>query len=85
MSYDPTNRYRVGTVTGWPITPTTLHSTRAYRRKPTTIAYVLDSAYCYRLVDEFTRRNVGLGLTTALEVAQAYADRLNEEENAWLK
>jgi hypothetical protein len=79
-------RYTVGTVTGWPITPTTLHDTRAYRSKPTTIAYVYDSAYCYRIVAEFTRRNVAAdnATRTALEAAQALADRLNEEERAWL-
>lgn len=75
-------RYTVGSVTGWPITPTTMHSARAYRSKPTTIAYVYDSAYCYRPIAMFTRRNLLKEQKhgTPLEAAQALADQLNREE-----
>jgi hypothetical protein len=82
VTYDPERRFTAGTVTGWPITPTTLYSARAFRMKPTTIAYVLDSAYGYRVVAEFTRRNLHKGQMhgTPLEAAQARADQLNREE-----
>lgn len=69
------DRYRVGGVTGWPITPATMYDpTRHSRSKPSTIFYVLDSAYCYRQVEEF--RGV-----TALERATALAEQLNAAED----
>lgn len=69
-------RYTVGTVTGWPITQATVESGRSVRSKPSTIAYVYDSAYCYRPVAVFLRRARGRNL----EAAQALADQLNQEE-----
>jgi hypothetical protein len=71
-------RYTVGTVTGWPITRSTIADSRNQRQRPSVIAYVYDSAYCYRPVAEFTSRRAGVGSATALEAAQALADQLNE-------
>jgi hypothetical protein len=72
-------RYTVGTVTGWPITETSMLGYRFTRTKPSTLAYVHDSAYCYRIVAEFDNR----GGHTALEKAQALADELNAKEREW--
>jgi hypothetical protein len=72
------DRFTVGTVTGWPITETTLYSARAFRMKPTTLAYVYDLAYGYREIASFDNR----GGYTAETKARALADRLNAEERA---
>ena len=74
-------RYTVGTVTGWPITRSTIADARNQRQRPSTVAYVFDSAYCYRPVAEFTSRSAGIGIASALEAAQALADQLNEKES----
>lgn len=68
-------RFRVATVTGWPITKSTLNGGPRYQRpKPSTLYYVLDSAYCFRPVGEFNDRG-----KSAEVKARALADRLNEE------
>lgn len=65
-------RFKVGAVTGWPITPQTLHSSRALKNTPTSVFYVLDSAYCYRQVAVFYR-------SSGLARAEALAAKLNAE------
>jgi len=66
-------RYTVGSVTGF---------SPGYGggRKPTTVSYVYDSAWCYRIVAKFW------GSTKperALAPARELARRLNEEEREW--
>lgn len=76
-------RFTVGTVTGWPITPTSMLGYRFTAVVPATIAYVYDSAYCYREVAHFDGRGgLGAGRRTAEQKAQAFADELNAREPA---
>lgn len=74
-------RFTVGTVTGWPISPSTLDHGRNSRSKPATIAYVHDSAFCYRIVARFdSRGRFGNGnRQTPIEAAVQFAAELNEE------
>jgi hypothetical protein len=79
----PEERYIARSVTGFPITPTTIENGRNTRTKPSTLWYVLDSAYCYRIVAAFTK-NVGSRNKVRPEAAaHLLAARLNAEENEW--
>lgn len=69
-------RYTVGTVTGWPITPTSMLGFRFTTVKPSTLAYVYDSACCYREIAHFNSR----GGHIAEAKAQALADKMNADE-----
>jgi hypothetical protein len=73
-------RYTAGSVTGFPISGSSGHCSG---RKPSTIAYVYDSAYCYRIIKEFpsfARYGPKESRLTPLQAAQAFADRLNAGE-----
>lgn len=67
-------RYVVTTVTGWAITP----AKHRPGQKAATVAHVLDSAYCYRIVRTFTGHGGNAWRKRpAIEKAQEYADWLN--------
>lgn len=76
-------RFTVGSVTGWPITQATLNDGRAVRHKPTTLWYVHDSAYGYRVVATFHARGrwvdeAGEQKLTPQQAAEAHAAKLNK-------
>ena len=79
------DRYTVGTVGGWPITANTMSGRRLPSREPGPIAYVYDSANCYRTIavfDPFARYGPRNKLTPT-EAAHALAEKLNVEEREW--
>ena len=69
-------RYTVGTVTGWPISNTLRGNQRS---KPSTVAYVYDSAYCYQPVAYFRpgRHHGPHGRLSETEAAERLAAELN--------
>lgn len=71
-------RFVVTTVTGWAITES--HQRGGGNLKPPTIAYVLDSAYCFRVVGKFTSHG---GNAWRKQSALAKAERKAAELNAW--
>lgn len=74
-------RFTVGTLTGWPITAATMYDSRAQRMKPTTIAYVYDSAFNYRIVKTFGPYGYrGRGSRSNKQAAEAFAAKLNAKE-----
>jgi hypothetical protein len=70
------DRFVVGSVTGYPITPATLADPRNGREK--TIWYVWDSAINYEIVGEFRNKGWRNGGISAEEQARALAASLNE-------
>lgn len=74
------DRYTVGSVTGWKIDQA--HPARAgdSKRTPTVIWYVHDSALCHRTVKEFRRR--GAHHAEPEQAARALAARMNAEDGA---
>jgi hypothetical protein len=74
-------RYRVASVTGWPITAHALaFGGMNPRRTPATIWNVLDSWDCYRIVKEYSIHN-----KRARAWAEYDADQLNRENEARLR
>jgi hypothetical protein len=76
-------RYVVGSVTGYPITATTIANGRNATRRPRSVWYVWDRAYGYEIVGEFrtvTRKGGRSGEKIDGETqARALAERLNAE------
>jgi len=74
------DRFVVGSVTGYPITPATLADPRNGRER--TVWYVWDSAINYEIVGEFrskAKRGGGFGeVISGEEQARALAAALNE-------
>ena len=67
-------RYIVTSLSGYPITPSTADN--AYNGKLGTEWYVLDTAYCHKVVAMFNARN-------AKGRAKVHCLALNREEWAW--
>lgn len=76
----PRPRFSVGSVTGWPITASTLSDPRNQRSVPSTIWYVHDSAFGYRIVARFTPygHRGSEPVARPEEAARAHAAKLNE-------
>jgi hypothetical protein len=80
------NRFVVGCVTGYPITPASIEGTRSANSKPRSVWYVWDRAYCYEIVGEFRSAKLKGGrkgeTISGEEQARALAERLNQEHAA---
>jgi hypothetical protein len=82
------DRFVVGSVTGWAITPASIGSSgnRTGNAKPGIVWYVWDKAYGYEIVAEFRtkmRKGGRQGETiSGEEQARALAERLNREHAA---
>lgn len=71
------DRFVVGHVTGYPITPATIADPRNGREK--TIWYVWDSAIGYEIVGEFRNRGHRYGVSSGEEQARTLAEELNQK------